>query len=162
MLEGGKLIPFSGFYSRPVRNFWRGVLTTIYSISWWWWSARRVCPYSILHVAEVVFGEGLPTICQNDLSHFLTKFDHIFAPGMHDVWSRWGAQIESHCRPPPDPAEASKASTAAIRPSPEPSIIQPNTRSPACGFLLVNAVMIDHHKKHKFVAFLILFIMIDH
>ena len=137
MLEGGKLIPVLGFFWRPLLHFYRGVSNTICSISWWWWSAHRVCPYSILHVAEVAFGEGLPTICRNDLSHFLTKFDHIFVPGTHDVWSRRGAQIESHRRPPPDPAEASKASTAAIRPSPEPSIIQPNTRSPACGFLLV-------------------------
>ena len=57
-LEGGKLIPVSVFFWHPMCNFLRGVLITIYSISWWWWLANRVCPHSIFDLRIWNLGRG--------------------------------------------------------------------------------------------------------
>ena len=57
-LEGGKLIPVLVFFWHPMCNFLRGVLITIYSISWWWWLANRVCPYSIFDLRIWNLGRG--------------------------------------------------------------------------------------------------------
>ena len=94
--------------------------------------------------AVSAFWEGPSLSSFLDFSTFGSKNYNILDSKIHDFWPSRNDQIESHRRPPPDPAEARQASTAAIRPSPEPSIIQPNTRSPACGFLLVN--YIDFHR----------------
>ena len=57
-LEVGKLIPVLMFFWRPMCNFSRGVLITIYSIWWWWWSACRVCPHSIFYLQIWNLGRG--------------------------------------------------------------------------------------------------------
>ena len=118
-LEGGKLIPVSVFFWRPMCNFSRGVLITIYSISWWWWSADRVCPWSIFDLPISNLGRGflLRLFCSEPL------FDKIwwyFCSRDDDFWVRWG---EANRVPPP--------STVRSSPRSEPSIIHPNTRSPA-------------------------------
>ena len=85
--------------------------------------------------AVLAFWEGPLLSAFLDFGTFGSKRYDILNSKIHDFWPSRNDQIESHRRPPPDPAEACQASTAAIRPSPEPSIIQPNTRSPACGYL---------------------------
>ena len=139
-LEGGKLIPVSMFFWRPMCNFSRGVLITIYSISWWWWSANRVCPYSIFDLQIWNLGRGflLRLFCSEPLFDKIWWYfryrDRRFLSSLRRGKSSPKA-VHRPIQPGPGPvpaaslrrppAEASNASTAAARPppSPEPSVI---------------------------------------
>ena len=124
-LEGGKLIPVSVFFWRPMCNFSRRVLITIYSISWWWWSANRVCPYSIfdLQISNLWGGFLLRLLCSEPLFDkiwwYFRSRDRRFLGSLRRGKSSPKAVHRpiqpGRCRPPP---------------SPEPSVIHPNTRSP--------------------------------
>ena len=132
-LEGGQIIPVSVFFWRPMCNFSRGVLITIYSISWWWWSAHRVCPCSIfdLQIWNLWRGFLLRLFCSEPLFDkiwwYFRSRDRRFLSSLRRGKSSPKAVHRpiqpGRCRPPPSaphPAEASNASTAAPHPSPSP------------------------------------------
>ena len=142
-LEGGKLIPASMFFWCPWFNFWRGVLITIYSISWWWWSANRVCGRSIfdLQIWNLCRGFLLRPFCSEPLFDkiwwYFRSWDQRLLSSLRKGKSspKLGKAVHGPIQlgrgPVPaaslrrPPAEASNASTAAAHPppSPEPSII---------------------------------------
>ena len=156
-LEGGKLIPVSVFFWHPMCNFLRGVLITIYSISWWWWLANRVCPHSVFDLQIWNLGRGflLRLFCSEPLFDkiwwYFCSRDRRFLSSLrigksspkvvhHPIQPGRGPVPAASLRRPP--AEASNASTAAARPPPiafrrrRPSASRaehytPNTRSPA-------------------------------
>ena len=140
MLEGGKLIPVLGLF-RHLFHFYRGVSNTIYSTSWRWPSADRVPPYVTLHTPVAAFREGHPTL---GLSHFR----HIWDKNWQHLGSRERSRAEPSRAAPSraDPGEPTQAEpprqsppnqSPSRAPPPSDRVIQPNTQSPACGFLLV-------------------------
>ena len=138
-LEGGKLIPVSMIFWRPMCNFSRGVLITIYSISWWWWLANRVCPYSIFDLRIWNLGRGflLRLFCPEPLFDkfwwYFCSQDRRFLSSLRRGKSSPTVRSSpgpGRCRPPPSAAHQPRRATWAppppvhLRaPSPEPSII---------------------------------------
>ena len=130
-LEGGKLIPVSMFFWRPMCNFSRGVLITIYSIWWWWWSANRVCPYSIFDLQIWNLGRGflLRLFCPEPLFDKIWWYFCSQGAKTDDFWARWGeanrvpklSTVRSspgpgRCRPPPSSAHQPRRATWAPPP----------------------------------------------
>ena len=142
MLEGGKLIPNSGFFWRPLLYFSRGVLTTIYSTSWWWPPARRICPCVFLHVQCRRFGRGRHSCHFWILAHLDQKIAIFWIP-RSTISGRVGTTKSSPTavHGPTQPRRAKWAQPPSNQSTiPEPSIIQPNTRSPACSYLCEDMV----------------------
>ena len=84
-LEGGKWIPVSVFFWRPMCNFSRGVLITIYNISWWWWLVNRVCPRQ--HFTQKIRAKiGGTNPCENRAKLVLNYIDPQLIIVMHKFW----------------------------------------------------------------------------
>ena len=153
-LEGGKLIPVSVLFWRPMCDFPRGVLNTIYSTSWRSSSAHRVCPSSTLHSAKAAFWEGLPTSALLLRAAFGLKIATFLVP-RSIICGRPSRAEPGRARP--GRAEPSRGEPGQDKPSraepnrrsTEPAgVIHPNTRSPAnaaeyvtCSFIFIFIVM---------------------
>ena len=145
-LEGGKLIPASMFFWRPMCNFSRGVLITIYSISWWWWLANRVCPYSTfdLQIWNLWRGFLLPLFCSEPLFdkiwwYFRSRDRRFLSSLRRRNWFPKLSTVRSRpgrCCPPPSAGPPSRGEQREHRRRPSASKPRaehytPNTRSPA-------------------------------
>ena len=126
-LESGKSIPSLVFFWRPMCNFSKTVLITIYSISWWWWLANRVCPASIfdLQILNLWRGFLLRLFCSEPLFDKFWWYFHtpgrrfLGSPGRGKSIRRPPSAVHHH--PPSNPATS--AAAVCPLPSPEPSII---------------------------------------
>ena len=125
-------------FSRLFLHFWRGVLITICSTLWWWPRARRIWSCVFLHVQCWRFGRGRYSRHFWILAHLDQKMTIFWIP-RSTISGRVGTTKSSPTaiHGPTQPRRAKWAQPASNQSTiPEPSIIQPNTRSPACGYLL--------------------------
>ena len=136
-LENGKLIPVSVFFWRPMCNFSRGVLKTIYSIWWWWWSAWRVCPYSIFDLQIWNLGRGflLRLFCSEPLFDKIWWYFRSWDQRLLSSLRRGKSSTKDvHRLIQPGRAPTSPGEQREHRPSasePRAEHYTPNTRSPA-------------------------------